>query len=245
MAALLSPGVKTPQAKHSYHYFPHYFIDWPQNYRYVDTVNELINAGDAKLKGLSMVQIIKDGQIRRDNPTLYNNAAQCWNHKFYWKCMTGANGGGQPTGLLADTIRRDFGSFNNFRKEMESASMRAFGSGWTWLGYDQRKDKLEVILTNGGGNPLSENIIPILAIDMWEHAYYLDYQERKIDYVNGFFDSLVNWIFAEKNLKRAMGKGIIPDVMHGVSHRGLPILTGLISANWVKHKVIHWLFRQG
>mmetsp|Transcript_49565 Transcript_49565/g.105331 ORF Transcript_49565/g.105331 Transcript_49565/m.105331 type:complete len:523 (-) Transcript_49565:309-1877(-) len=214
------------------------------NAKYVETVNELIDAGGAKLRGLSLVQMVKDGSLRKTDPALYNNAAQCWNHQFYWKCMAGAGGGGEPGGLLADSIRRDFGSFDNFRKEMVSASMRAFGSGWTWLGYDGRKGRLEVITTSGGGNPLSEDITPILAIDMWEHAYYLDYQERRIEYVNGFFDRLVNWKFAEKNMKHALGGGFVPDVMHQVSHRGLPLLAGMISAKWVKHKAITMLFRQ-
>ncbi|KAL7542768.1 hypothetical protein ACHAXR_012857 [Thalassiosira sp. AJA248-18] len=214
------------------------------NAKYVDTVNRLISDGDSKLRGLNLVQIIKSNQIRQNNPALYNNAAQCWNHDFYWKCMAGSGGGGEPTGLLAATIRRDFGSFDNFRKEMESVSMKAFGSGWTWLGYNKQKQKLEVILTDGGGNPLLENITPILTIDMWEHAYYLDYQERRNEYLNGFFDRLVNWKFAEKNLKHAMGRGVIPDIMHQASHRGLPLLAAMISANWAKQKAIHMLFRQ-
>jgi len=158
--------------------------------------------------------------------------------------MAGSGGGGEPTGLLARTIRRDFGSFDNFRSEMESASMKAFGSGWTWLGYNKQRKRLEVIMTSGGGNPLSDDIIPILTIDMWEHAYYLDYQEKRNEYVSGFFDRLVNWKFAESNLKHAMGKGVVPETIHQVSHRGLPILAGAISANWVKQKAIHLLFRQ-
>lgn len=214
------------------------------NAKYIDTVNKLINDGDDKVKGLNLVQIIKSSQIRQNNPSLYNNAAQCWNHEFYWKCMAGAGGGGEPTGLLAKTIRRDFGSFNNFRNELETVAMKAFGSGWAWLGYNKQKQKLEVILTSGGDNPLLENITPILAIDMWEHAYYLDYQERRNEYVNGFIDRLANWNFAEKNLKHAMGKGFIPDMMHQVSHRGLPLLGVMFSANWIKHKTIHMLFRQ-
>ena len=212
--------------------------------RYVDTVNKLINNGDAKLRGLSLVQIIKSSPIRQSNPALYNNAAQCWNHNFYWKCMAGAGGGGEPKGLLSRTIARDFGSFDNFRREMESASMKAFGSGWTWLGYNKQKKKLEVILMSGAGNPLSENIAPILTIDMWEHAYYLDYQERRNEYVNGFFDRLVNWKFVEKNLKHAMGKGLIPETAHQVTHRGIPLLAAIYSANFAKHKVISMLFRQ-
>lgn len=159
--------------------------------------------------------------------------------------MAGSGGGGQPpTGLLASTIRRDFGSFANFKREMETTSMMAFGSGWTWLGYNVSTKKLQVILTSVGGNPLIDNVIPILTIDMWEHAYYLDYQERRNEYVNGFFDRLVNWKFAEKNLKQAMGKGFVPDLVHMVSHQGLPLLGAMLSANWAKQKAIHMLFRQ-
>lgn len=225
-------------------YFAHDFIA-AANVRYVDTVNKLIDAGGAKLKGLSLVKIITDDHIRRNNPALYNNAAQCWNHNFYYKCMAGEGGGGEPpAGLLATSIRRDFGSFDKFRKEMESASMRAFGSGWTWLGYDKQMGKLRVILTSDGGNPLSDDVTPILAIDMWEHTYYLDHQERRIDYLNGFFDRLANWNFAEKNLKHAMGKRVVPEMVHQASRRGLPILTALVSVKWVKHRLIHLLFRQ-
>ena len=96
--------------------------------------------------------------------------------------MSGSGGGGEPKGLLAKTIRRDFGSFDNFRKEMESSSMKAFGSGWTWLGYDKKQKKLVVSTMTGAGNPLIEGIIPILVIDMWEHAYYLDYQDNRKDW---------------------------------------------------------------
>ena len=210
----------------------------------MDTVNQLLNGGDPKLRGLSILQIIKNNKIRESNPALYNNAAQCWNHNFYWKCMAGAGGGGQPRGLLARTIRRDFGSFDNFRKEMESVAMKAFGSGWAWLVYNKKSKKLEVMLTSGGGNPLSDGVIPILVIDMWEHAYYLDYQGKRLEYVNSFFDRLVNWKYAQKNLKQAAGRGIIPDTLHQVSHHGLPILATLFSASWLKHRAVHMLFKQ-
>ena len=158
--------------------------------------------------------------------------------------MTGSGGGGEPSGLLAKIIMRDFGSFSNFRKEMESTAMKAFGSGWTWLGYNKQTKKLEVVLTSGAGNPLADNIIPVLTIDMWEHAYYLDYQSQRSEYVNGFFDRLVNWKFVQKNLKQAMGKGLVPDMIHQVSHRGIPLLGALVTANFAKQQAVHMLFRQ-
>lgn len=212
--------------------------------RYVDTVNKLTSEGGSTLLGLSLNQIVTNEKIRQNNPALFHNAAECWNHNFYWKCLTGAGGGGEPTGALAERIRRDFGSFRQFRREMEAASLAAFGAGWTWLGYDARTQRLRVLRTRGGDTPLSENVTPILAINMWEHAYYLDYQERKLEYVNGVLDRLVNWKVAEKNMKRATGGGVLPDTAHLISRRGLPIFGTLVSVNWAKKQAIRMLFRQ-
>jgi len=107
-------------------------------------------------------------------------------------------------GLLSNLIVRDFGSFDDFRSDIESAALTAFGSGWAWLRYDKKMDKLIVSKTIGAGNPLTEGITSILTIDVWEHAYYLDYQEKRNKYVTAFFDSLVNWDFVEENLKLAI-----------------------------------------
>jgi Fe-Mn family superoxide dismutase len=214
------------------------------NAKYIETVNQIVSEGGASLKHLSVEQIVKSKALQESNPLLYNNAAQCWNHLFFWRCMSGSGGGGEPKGLLAKTIRRDFGSFDNFRKEMESSSMKAFGSGWTWLGYDKKQKKLVVSTMTGAGNPLIEGIIPILVIDMWEHAYYLDYQDNRKEYVNGFFDRLVNWKYAQQNLKHAMGKGIVPETVHHISHHGLPLVAALFSANWAKKTAVHMLFQQ-
>ncbi|KAL7442132.1 hypothetical protein ACHAXM_011149 [Skeletonema potamos] len=214
------------------------------NAKYIETVNQIVSEGGASLKHLSVEQIVKSKALQESNPLLYNNAAQCWNHLFFWRCMSGSGGGGEPKGLLAKTIRRDFGSFDNLRKEMESSSTKAFGSGWTWLGYDKKQKKLVVSTMTGAGNPLIEGIIPILVIDMWEHAYYLDYQENRKEYVNGFFDRLVNWKYAQQNLKHAMGKGIVPETVHHISHHGLPLMAALFSANWAKKTAVHMLFQQ-
>eukprot|EP00986_Skeletonema_menzelii_P012017 scaffold6400_cov150-Skeletonema_menzelii.AAC.1 len=214
------------------------------NAKYVEAVNEIIGEGGASLKHLSMEQIVKSKALKESNPVLYNNAAQCWNHLFFWRCMSGSGGGGEPKGLLAKTIRQDFGSFDNLRKEMETSSIKAFGSGWTWLGYDKKQKKLVVSTMTGAGNPLIEGIIPILAIDMWEHAYYLDYQDNRKEYINGFFDRLVNWKYAQQNLKHAMGKGFVPETFHHVSHHGLPLVVALFSANMAKKTAVHMLFQQ-
>ena len=214
------------------------------NAKYIETVNQIVSEGGASLKYLSMEQIVKSKALKESNPVLYNNAAQCWNHLFFFRCMSGSGGGGEPKGLLAKTIRRDFGSFDNLRKEMESSSIKAFGSGWTWLGYDKKEKKLVVSTMTGAGNPLIEGIIPILVIDMWEHAYYLDYQDNRKEYINGFFDRLVNWKYAQQNLKHAMGKGIVPETVHHVSHHGLPLVAALFSANLAKKTAVHMLFQQ-
>eukprot|EP00584_Thalassiosira_punctigera_P002050 CAMPEP_0172528302 /NCGR_PEP_ID=MMETSP1067-20121228/2739_1 /TAXON_ID=265564 ORGANISM="Thalassiosira punctigera, Strain Tpunct2005C2" /NCGR_SAMPLE_ID=MMETSP1067 /ASSEMBLY_ACC=CAM_ASM_000444 /LENGTH=227 /DNA_ID=CAMNT_0013312189 /DNA_START=125 /DNA_END=808 /DNA_ORIENTATION=+ len=163
--------------------------------KYVNTANQLIESGDAALKDLSQEQIMT---FYQDNIGLFNNVAQSWNHNFYWHCMK-PGGGGEPQGKLADKITHDFGSFGNFMDEMESAALTAFGSGWAWLGYYQDEQKLVVVKTTGAGNPITDGIVPILTIDVWEHAYYLDYQEKRKAYVNAFFDKLVDWEFAEMN----------------------------------------------
>ena len=214
------------------------------NAKYIETVNQIVSEGGASLKHLSIEQIVKSKTLKESNAVLYNNAAQCWNHLFFWRCMSGSGGGGEPKGLLAKIIRQDFGSFENLRKEMESSSIKAFGSGWTWLGYDKEQRKLVVSTMTGAGNPLIEGIIPILVIDMWEHAYYLDYQENRKEYIVGFFDRLVNWKYAQQNLKHAMGKGIVPETVHHVSHHGVPLVAALFSANWVKKTVVQMLFQQ-
>ena len=147
--------------------------------RYVNTVNQLLNNNDDdnnnNVAHLTLEQIIKNRQIKETNPELYNNAAQCWNHDFYWKCMTALGGGGDIIAgkgktILSNTIQRDFGSLDNFRKEMVSASMKAFGSGWIWCGYDLRLKKLRIVTMAGAGNPLIDGVVPILAVDMWEHG---------------------------------------------------------------------------
>lgn len=167
--------------------------------KYVNTANAIIEK-DASLQDLSPEQIIGTHQ---DNPSLFNNVAQSWNHNFYWHCMKPDGGGIPHEGMLADAINKDFGSYDKFVAEMETAALTTFGSGWAWLGYDGKKQKLVVTKTTGAGNPLTDGIVPILTIDVWEHAYYLDYQEKRPSYVHAFFAKLVNWEFAEMNFNTA------------------------------------------
>lgn len=131
---------------------------------------------------------------------LFNNAAQSWNHSFYWNCMK-PNGGGQPTGALADKINEDFGSFEKFVEAFKAAGATQFGSGWAWLVLDN--GTLKVTKTGNAGTPLTEGQIPLLTMDVWEHAYYLDYQNKRPAYMDTFMASLVNWDFVAANFAAA------------------------------------------
>ena len=132
---------------------------------------------------------------------LFNNAAQTWNHTFYWNSMS-PKGGGAPKGDLAERIDRDFGSLEGFRKAFADAGATQFGSGWAWL--IVRDGKLEVRKTLNAETPLTEDgTVPLLTMDVWEHAYYLDFQNRRPDYIETFLDKLVNWDFAAENLAKS------------------------------------------
>ena len=133
-----------------------------------------------------------------NNQALFNNAAQAFNHAFYWDCMK-PNGGGKPTGKLAELINKSFGSFEKFREEFANAGATAFGSGWAWLVWTPAG--LKVTKTIGADCPLTEkDAVPLLTMDVWEHAYYLDYQNMRTTYIDTFLDKLVNWDFVEKQL---------------------------------------------
>ena len=127
---------------------------------------------------------------------LFNNAAQAFNHTFYWNCLV--PGGKQPSGKLAELIGSSFGGPDNLKKEFAEAAVTVFGSGWAWLVLEDAK--LKIVKTANAGNPLQNGQKPLLTIDVWEHAYYLDYQNRRADYVKAILDNLANWDFAAKNL---------------------------------------------
>ncbi|MBD2090756.1 superoxide dismutase [Microcoleus sp. FACHB-1515] len=131
---------------------------------------------------------------------IFNNAAQAWNHTFYWNCMK-PSGGGTPTGALADKINQDFGSFDKFKEEFKTAGTTQFGSGWAWLVLDN--GTLKVTKTPNADNPLTHGQVPLLTMDVWEHAYYLDFQNRRPDYEQTFIDNLINWDYVAEQMSAA------------------------------------------
>jgi superoxide dismutase, Fe-Mn family len=161
---------------------------------YVDNLNKFV-AG-TEYAGLSLEKIIASAAGRPEGTAIFNNAAQIWNHTFYWKSMS-PKGGGEPPDALKQKIVASFGSVDACKKELASAAVSQFGSGWSWLVLDG--DKLKVVKTANAEVPLTTGMKPLLAIDVWEHAYYLDYQNRRPDYVNAVLDKLINWEFALQN----------------------------------------------
>ncbi|MCA9646798.1 MAG: superoxide dismutase [Fe] [Myxococcales bacterium] len=167
-----------------YHYGKHHNA-------YVTNLNKLIDGTD--LAGKSLEEIVKAAE-----GGVFNNAAQVWNHTFYWNSMKPA-GGGAPSGALADAINGSFGSFDKFKEEFSAAAATQFGSGWAWL--VKEGDKLAVVKTANAETPLTKaGVTPLLTIDVWEHAYYVDYRNARPKYIETFLSSLANWDFAAKNL---------------------------------------------
>ena len=160
----------------------HYHHD-KHHQKYVDNLNKLIPG--TEFEDASLEEIIKKAE-----GGIFNNGAQVWNHTFYWNCMT-PDGGGKPEGKLAEAIERDFGSFDDFKAEFTKAATTIFGSGWAWLSKDD-KGKLHVTQGKNAGNPIRDGLTPLLTCDVWEHAFYLDKQNRKPDYVEDFF-KLIDW----------------------------------------------------
>lgn len=172
----------------SFHYGKHHQA-------YVTNLNNLVK--DTPLAGKSLEEVIMDSAKDSSKAGIFNNAAQVWNHTFYWNSMK-PNGGGAPKGKLADKITKDFGSYDKFVEAFKQAAATQFGSGWAWLVLDG--DTLKVTKTGNADLPMAHGQKALLTIDVWEHAYYLDFQNRRPDYVTTFLDKLVNWDFAEKNL---------------------------------------------
>jgi Fe-Mn family superoxide dismutase len=157
---------------------------------YVDTLNELI-------KGSEFEDLSLEETIKRSSGTIFNNAAQAWNHAFFWNCMS-PNGGGAPSGALAKAIDQAFGSFDAFKERFSAAAVDQFGSGWAWL-VQNADGSLAVESTSNAENPMTANETPLLTCDVWEHAYYIDYRNLRPKYVEAFWN-LVNWEFVGKNL---------------------------------------------
>lgn len=162
---------------------------------YVDKLNELV-AG-TPLVEQSLEAVIKTTAGKADQAAIFNNAAQVWNHTFYWNSLR-PKGGGRPSGALAAQIDQSFGSFDAFKAEFAKAAIGQFGSGWVWLVKDG--DKLIIVKTGNADTPIAHGQQPLLTIDVWEHAYYLDYQNRRTDYVAAVLDAIINWDFAAQNL---------------------------------------------
>jgi Fe-Mn family superoxide dismutase len=162
---------------------------------YVDTLNKLI-AGTPYEKA-TLEEIFEDTAEDEKQKPVFNNAAQAWNHDFFWKSMK-PQGGGAPKGDLAKQIDGVFGGLDGFKEKFKGAATTQFGSGWAWLVLDQ--GKLAIVKTGNAVNPLIATQKPLLTCDVWEHAYYLDYQNRRADMVQAFLDHLVNWDFVAKNL---------------------------------------------
>ena len=167
-----------------YHYAKHHQA-------YVTNLNNLIKGTDFENKSLEdIVKTAPAGGV-------YNNAAQVWNHSSFWNCMK-VSGGGAPTGALADAINKKWGSLDDFKKAFQTSAVGNFGSGWTWL-VKKADGSVDIVNMGAAGTPLTTGDKPLLCVDVWEHAYYIDYRNLRPKFVEAFLNTLVNWGFAEKN----------------------------------------------
>ena len=175
----------------SFHYGKHHEA-------YVSTLNRLVK--DTALASKSVEEIVRLTANEKDESKvqIFNNAAQHWNHSFFWQCMK-PNGGGAPSGELAQRITRDFGSLDKFKEMFQAAGVSQFGSGWAWLVAE--KNELKITKTPNAVNPIATGQKALLTCDVWEHAYYLDYKNRRADFVKVVLDRLVNWDFVASNLR--------------------------------------------
>jgi Fe-Mn family superoxide dismutase len=165
---------------------------------YVTTLNNLVK--DTPLAGKSLEEIIKETAGDSSKTAIFNNAAQVWNHTFYWHSMA-PNGGGKPTGAIAAKIDSDLGGYEKFAEDFKTAGATQFGSGWAWLVLDG--GKLKIVKTPNAENPMTTGAVPLLTMDVWEHAYYIDYRNLRPKYMETFLEHLVNWEFANQNLQKA------------------------------------------
>lgn len=166
-----------------YHYGKHHQT-------YVTNLNNLVKGTDLENKSLEELIKTTEGGI-------FNNAAQVWNHTFYWNCLA-PNAGGAPTGKIAEAINKAFDSFEEFKKQFNDAAAKNFGSGWTWL-VKKADGSLAIVNTSNAATPVSGEDKPLLTVDVWEHAYYIDYRNARVKYLEEFW-ALVNWSFVEANL---------------------------------------------
>jgi len=167
----------------SFHYAKHHQA-------YVNNLNNLVT--DTEFENATLEEI-----IMKSEGGIFNNAAQVWNHTFYWESLRAAQENNVPTGKIAEAINKTFGSFENFKEKFSTAAATLFGSGWAWLVING--SKLEIVKESNAGNPMRKGLRPILTIDVWEHAYYLDYQNRRPDHIKDFW-SIINWEAVENRL---------------------------------------------
>ncbi|MCK7460496.1 superoxide dismutase [Idiomarina aminovorans] len=166
-----------------YHYGKHHAT-------YVSKLNAAVEGTDLESKSLEDI-------IKSEKGGLFNNAAQVWNHSFYWNCLS-PNGGGEPTGAVADAINAKFGSFDKFKEEFNASAAGNFGSGWTWL-VKKADGSVDLFNTDDADTPVAhDDVEPLLTVDVWEHAYYIDYRNSRPNYLEAFW-KLVNWDFVNKN----------------------------------------------
>ncbi len=159
---------------------------------YVDKLNGMIPGTEYEGKELEDI-------IKSSSGPVFNNAAQIWNHTFYWHCLS-PNGGGEPTGAVADAINSAFGSFADFQSQFNDKAVNNFGSSWTWL-VKNNDGSLEIVNTSNAGTPMTEGQTALLTVDLWEHAYYIDYRNARPKYLDAFW-ALVNWDFVAENLAK-------------------------------------------
>jgi Fe-Mn family superoxide dismutase len=165
---------------------------------YVKKLNELV-AG-TRFAELALEKVIAATAGSPDTQKIFNNAAQHWNHGFFWQSLR-AGAGGEPPRSLGKLIDEAFGSYASFREKFSSAAVEQFGSGWAWL--VNRDGKLEILTTSNAGTPITMGATPLLTVDVWEHAYYLDYENRRAEFVNAVIDRLLNWKWAQEQLEKA------------------------------------------
>ena len=164
---------------------------------YVDNLNKLLPGSPFENSTLEEIILAVAGDATKAG--FFNNAAQVWNHTFFWHCMT-PGGGGAPSGDLAEKINAAFGSYEKFAEQFKAAAVGRFGSGWAWLVQDG--DTLKIMSTPNAETPMTGGKKALLTVDVWEHAYYLDFQNRRPDFVQTFLDHLVNWDFVAENLSK-------------------------------------------
>ena len=186
--AALEPHISAQTLQ--YHYGKHYPA-------YVEAANRL--ARQARFKGKSFAEVIALTKGKTEDEAVFNQVGQAWNHWFFFKCLM-PGGGGLPNGRLGEKLGHDFGSYEKFRSAFLAAAKEQFGSGWIWLVLD--KEDLKILATANGDTPIAHNMKPLFAVDVWEHAFYLDYQNRRIDYVETVLDNLINWDFVAVQLEQ-------------------------------------------